>query len=239
MSKWKLYIISTSFLLVIGFLYGFAQYKNEQEKLEGIEVIFEENQALFITEVMVNKLLIQNESDLLNKAKSKINLYKIEQDINRNKMIESAEVFYAPSGKLKVKVVQRVPFARIKTDTHSYYIDRNGTRMPLSHNYTARVPLVTGVSTKKEEKECFVLVQRLVNDSFYKKQIVGIHRKNNGDYLLSTRIGNHKILFGKLDHIASKMKKLKVFYNKEWETETLKKYKLINLKYHNQVVCST
>lgn len=239
MSRWKIYIISIAFLLVIGFLYGFAQYKNEQEKLHGIEVIFEENQPLFITETMVNKLLIQSEKDLLNKGKSKINLHKIEQDLKRNKMMESTEVYYAPSGKLKVKVIQRVPFARIKTNTDSYYIDRNGSEMPLSQNYTARVPLVTGVSTKKEEKECFVLIQRLVNDSFYKKQIVGIHRKNNGEYLLSTRIGNHKILFGKLENITSKMKKLKVFYKKEWGTETLKKYKLINLKYHNQVVCST
>ncbi|HIP47354.1 MAG TPA: cell division protein FtsQ [Lutibacter sp.] len=239
MSKWKLYIISTMLLLALGFLYGFAQHQNKQEKLQGIEVTFEENQPLFLTESMVNKLLIQSESNLLSKPKSEINLYNIEIDIKKNKMMESAEVFYAPSGKLQVKVVQRVPIARIQTSRNSYYLDRNGFAMPLSTKYTARVPLVTGVNTKETEKECFILIQKIVNDSFYKKQIIGIHRKLNGDYLLSTRIGNHKVLLGKSNNIEVKMKNLKVFYKKEWGTETLKKYKLINLKYDSQVVCST
>jgi len=239
MSKWKLYIISGILFLFVGFLYGFAQHQNKQEKLQGIEVVFEENQPLFLTESMVNKLLIQSESNLLSKPKSEINLYDIEQDVKKNKMMESVEVYYAPSGKLKVSVVQKVPYARIQSNKGSYYLDRNGFAMPLSTNYTARVPIVTGVNTKEVEKECFVLIQKIVNDTFYKKQIIGIHRKLNGDYLLSTRIGSHKVLFGKLESIASKMKKLKVFYKKEWGTETLKKYKLINLKYDSQVVCST
>ena len=239
MSKWKLYIISFLLLSSVVFLYGFAQHQNKQETLHGIEVIFEENQPLFLTESMVDKLLIQSESNLLSKPKSEINLYDIEQNIKKNKMMESAEVYYAPSGKLEVSIVQRVPYARVQSNKGSYYLDRNGFSMPLSTNYTARVPLVTGVNTKEAEKECFVLIQKIMNDTFYKKQIIGIHRKLNGDYLLSTRIGNHKILFGKLESIASKMKNLKVFYKKEWGTEDLKKYKLINLKYDNQVVCST
>lgn len=239
MNKLKLYLISFLLLLSIVFLYGFAQHQNKKEKLKGIEVLFEENQPLFITEKIVNKLLIQNQSDLLNKAKSKINLYELESYLKSNKMMESVEVFYAPSGKLKVKLVQRVPIARIQTGERSYYIDRTGYAMPLSDIYTARVPLVTGITTKEQEQECFILTQKIRKDAFLKKQIIGIHRKNNGDYLLSTRVGNHKILFGKLDNMIPKIKKLKVFYKKEWGTKTLKNYRLINLKYDRQVVCST
>lgn len=238
MSRWKIYLISFLLLLLVGFLYGFATFQNNREKITEIEVVFQENQPLFLTETMVNKLLIQSESDLLKKAKSKINLYDIEQNIKKNKMMESAEVFYTPAGTLQVNVTQRVPIARIQTNSNSYYLDRKGEVMPLSSNYSARVPLVTGVNSKAEEKECFVLIKKFVKDSFYKKQIIGIHRKANGDYLLNTRIGNHKVLFGKLENIDLKMKKLKVFYKKEWDSETLNKYRLINLKYDKQVVCS-
>lgn len=237
MRNWKLYISSILLLLVVSFLYGFAQHQNKQEKIDEIEVVFEENQTLFVSASMVNKLLTQSESNLLNKAKTDINLYHLEQALNKNKMIESAEVFYTPSGSMQVSLVQRVPLARIQTKDKSYYIDRQGLAMPLSDNYTARVPLVTGVN-KNTENESFALIQKIAMDPFYKKQVIGVHRKENGDYLLSTRIGTHKVLFGDLINMDEKLRKLKVFYSKEWGTETLDKYKLINLKYDRQVVCS-
>ena len=43
---------------------------------------------------------------------------------------------------------------------------------------------------------------------------------------------------GVLEDVDDKLKRLQVFYSKEWETETINKYRLINLKYNNQVVCS-
>ncbi len=238
MKRWVLYINTLLLLAVVGFLFGFTNHKNKQHKLTQIEVVFKENKPTFLTTSMVNKLLIQSEVNLLNKVKSEINLYKIEHEVNKNKMIENVEVFYTPKGKLKAQITQRVPIARIKNVSKSYYLDRQGLVMPLSPNNSARVPLVTGVNTKETEAECFKLVQKITEDDFYKKQIIGIHRKNDGDYLLSTRIGIHKILFGKLNRIDGKLKKLKIFYKKEWESESLKKYRLINLKYNRQVVCS-
>ena len=238
MNKWQLYIVSIILIILISVLYGFSSMNNAKKKLSKIEVYFEENKALFLTTEIVNKLLIQSDEHLLSKAKSKINLYELEERLNKNHMIENAEVYYAPDGILEVKVTQRVPLARVHNGKTSYYIDRQGINMPLSSNYTARVPLVTGVYGKEIEKECFQLINKIHNDDFLKKQIIGIHRKTNGDYLLSTRIGRHKILFGKLDNTKQKIKKLKIFYKKEWKSKALKEYKLVNLKYDKQVVCS-
>jgi cell division protein FtsQ len=238
MKQWKLYIISLLLILFVGFLYAFASIKNNEKTLTEIEVVFKENQSLFLTSEIVNKLLIQSDINLLKQAKSKINLYDIERGLKKNPMIENAEVFYVPDAKLKVSVVQRLPYARIQNGSKSFYIDRIGKEMPLSSHYTARVPLVTGVTSFKMEQDCFKIIKEIHADDFYKKQVIGIHRKSNGDYLLSTRIGKHKILFGKADNIDKKLKKLKIFYKKEWNSESIKKYKLINLKYDRQVVCS-
>lgn len=238
MKRWILYIQAWFLIIAVVFLYAFAQHENKQQNLDGIAVEFVENQPVFLTTEMVNKMLIQSEINLLNKPKTMINLHQLEAKVRENKMIENAEVYITPTGKLNASVVQRKPVARISNGSRSYYLDRKGLVMPLSANYAARVPLVTGVANDEMEKEVFSLIKDLENDSFYIKQIIGIHRKSNGDYLLSTRIGKHKVLLGKLNNVKNKLKKLQVFYSKEWNSETLNTYELINLKYDRQVVCS-
>jgi cell division protein FtsQ len=223
---------------LLGFLYGFSIQRNQEKNITEIEVQFIENQASFLTIEKVNKLLIQSETNLLNKPKSLINLHQLEEEVRNNKMVENAEVYITPRGKLRANIIQRVPLVRIQNGAKSYYLDRQGLPMPLSPNYSIRVPLVTGVVNTKMEAEVHELVEVINNNEFYKKQIIGIHRKINGDYLLSTRIGRHKILLGNLNDVENKLKKLQVFYKKEWDSENLRKYKLINLKFNHQVVCS-
>jgi len=238
MRTWILYIQTLLLTAGVIFLYAFAQHENERQNLEEIEVEFVENQPVFLTTQMVNKMLIQNEINLLNKPKTMINLHQLEAKVRENKMIENAELYITPTGKLKATVVQRKPLVRIHDGVSSYYLDRKGLRMPLSENYTVRVPLVTGIENSEMEKEVFFLIQYLEQDTFYEKQVIGIHRKSNGDYLLSTRIGKHKVLLGNLKNLKDKLKKLQVFYNKKWASEILNEYSLINLKYDRQVVCS-
>lgn len=238
MKRLILYIQVLLFIAGIVFLYAFALHKNQRKSIGKIEVEFVENQPTFLSVEIVNKLLIQSETNLLNKPKTLINLHQVEQEVRKNKMVENAELFITPNGELKANITQRVPVARLSNGAKVYYLDRQGLVMPLSANYSTRVPLVTGVLNSEMEKEVFFLIQKLDENEFYEKQIIGIHRKINGDYLLSTRIGRHKVLLGSLDNVDNKLKKLQVFYKKEWGSENLKKYKLINLKFNHQVVCS-
>ncbi len=238
MKNWKLYIITILMIALLGFLYGFAQHKSNEEKITKISVNFPEKHPDFISAETVNKLLIQSDAGLLNKPKSLINLHQIEERVRMDQMIEQAQLYMTLDGVLQADVIERVPVARVQKGEIAYYIDRQGARMPLSFNYAARVPLVTGAIDEKKEKEVFQLILKINKDPLYKKQIIGYHIKENGDYLLSTRIGRHKILLGKMDHLDDKLKKLKIFYKKKWNSEQMKIYKLINLKYKHQVVCS-
>lgn len=238
MKKWIFYIQVLLLTIGVVFLFAFAQHENTRQNLKEIEVEFIENQPVFLTTEMVNKMLIQSENNLLNKSKTMINLHELEAKVRENKMIENAELYITPTGKLKATVVQRKPLVRIHNGVNSYYLDRKGLKMPLSNNYTVRVPLATGIENNELEKEVFGLIQYLECNAFYKKQVIGIHRKGNGDYVLSTRIGKHKVLLGDLVDFKNKLKKLQVFYNKEWTSGTLNEYSLINLKYDRQVVCS-
>ena len=230
------YLMLFILILSLGFLYSFSNMKNGQRTIKEIQVEFESGDNQFLTHSMVNKLLIQNDSSVQNQAKSVIDLYSLEQKVLENPYIEKVSLYVSIDGTLNSVVKQRTPIARVIGDSGVYYIDAQGVKVPLSENYSARVPLITGVKEEQKESEVYQLLQKIVADNFLKKEIVGIHFDQSNDCLLTVRSGNYKIEFGELKEMDQKFRKLKAFYNKAFSDSTIQTYKTINIKYHNQVV---
>ena len=84
--------------------------------------------------------------------------------------------------------------------------------------------------------EQIIPLERMAEKSA-ENMIVGIEKSDVHEYKFSVRSGDYKINFGKLSEMETKFKKLKAFYSKTFKDKTIKNYNLINLKYHNQVVC--
>ena len=82
------------------------------------------------------------------------------------------------------------------------------------------------------------LLSKIVEDNFLQKEIVGVQKNEENEFEFAVRSGNYKIDFGKLSEMDIKFKKLKAFYNKTFEDNSIENYKTINVKYHNQVVCT-
>jgi len=82
------------------------------------------------------------------------------------------------------------------------------------------------------------LILKINKDNFLKKEIVAVQKLTTNEYKFSVRSGDYKIEFGKLKDLDIKFKKLKAFYNKTFLDKTIQNYKTINVKYHNQVVCT-
>lgn len=228
-------------LCVIGitlFLFGFANNRNEMRKIAEIDVQFEQGENLFMDYEMVNKLLIQNEGQLKNKSKSLIDLNGLEKQVLAHPMVEHAATYITVDGLLRISIKQRSPIARINTNTESYYIDRQGKMMPLSQNYSARVPIVSGFMSSENTDDLYKLLTHILNDDFLQKQIIGIHKNDENDFVLKTRIGNHEVEFGKIENLKTKFENLKTFYAYAMPNQTIDKYKKISLKYNNQVVCT-
>ena len=225
-------------LVGLSLLYGFSLQRNSQKKIVDISVNFEAGDNNFLTHNMVNKLLIQNNETVKNKAKSILDLYSLENNILKNPYVEKAAVFYTVNGMLKTVVKQREPIARIVSKNSSYYIDKQGVKVPLSDVFSARVLLISGVKKDQEIKEVLPFVKVILKDDFFKKEIVGIHKSAENEFVFSVRSGDYKIDFGNLEDIEVKFKKLKAFYNTTYKNKTIQNYKTITVKYHNQVVCT-
>jgi cell division protein FtsQ len=187
---------------------------------------------------MVDKLLIQNNKTVVNQAKSTIDLYSLERNVSENPYIEKAAVFLTIGGLLKATIKQRTPIARMLSSKDSYYVDKQGIKIPLSANYSARVLLVSGMESEADVQRILPLIGSILEDDFLQKEIVGIVKSADDNYMFSVRSGNYKIDFGKLTDIALKFRKLKAFYNTTFDNKTIQEYKTIAIKYHNQVVCT-
>ncbi|WP_369407150.1 cell division protein FtsQ/DivIB [Seonamhaeicola sediminis] len=223
--------------VVVIFLYAFSTHRNDVRKVSKPKVEFVGENSLFVTRDNVSKLLIQNSESFKNVPKEALDLNELEKALKSNPMIKSAEVYVAVNGTLNAKVEQKTPVARVCANA-SYYIDAEGSFMPLSSNYSARVPLVTGYVEKNNLKNVYTIAREIQKDDFLKKHVVEIHQSLDKDIFLKLRQCKFIVQLGGVNLLDKKINNLKAFYLKTTNEGTLNDYSKVNLQFDNQVVCS-
>ncbi len=235
--NWSTIRLFLMFGLVI-FMFSFTSMKNSARKLLKTEVVFVEDENVFVTSETVNKLLIENNQHPKTIAKEGVDLDKLEKSINSHNMIEKSEVFVTINGVLKAVVKQRTPIVRVSLENETFYFDYQGNKMPLSENLSARVPLVSGSINESNNKNLIAVFRYIFNDNFLKKNIIGVEVFENGSLIMRNREYDFEIDFGRPIHIKDKFNNYKAFFQKAEEESLLTKYKKINLKFTHQVVCT-
>jgi cell division protein FtsQ len=206
-------------------------------KIKKTEVIFVGENSLFLKPETVNKLLIEKNHDLKTINKDGLDLNKLEESVSSHEMIQKADVFVSVDGVLKAVVEQKTPLGRVFDETGSFYIDYEGDKMPLSDNYTARVPLISGEMTAVKKEKLAEVLKRIAKDDFLKKNIIGVQVLSSGGLIMANRNYDYQIDFGRTINIDRKFKNYKAFFQKAVLDSTLDKYRRINLKFTKQVVC--
>lgn len=240
MKKYTGIVISFLLILLVVFLYGFAAKRNAHKKSDKVEVVFTNGENLFVTHEMVNNMLIQNLKIHKNQSVESLLLKNLEQAVESNPMVQEAEVFYTIEGNLGALVTQRTPLLRVVNGLESFYLDEHGKKMPLSGNYSSRVPIISDFYEEEVSPDLTQLARKIKDDPFLQKQVIAV-KQDQGEvkqFELYTRIGNQTIEFGTVQNFDEKKKKLKAFYQNAINSNTLEVYDTINLKFKNQIVCS-
>jgi cell division protein FtsQ len=224
-------------VLLVGFLFVFSSFRNSTRLVSKPMIQFVGNDNLFITQETVSKLLIQNQETVTNKPKDIIDLNALETALISNPMIKQAQVFMNVEGLITARIEQKKPIARVNTNA-SYYIDDQGSYMPLSTNYTARVPLVTGVIEKNNLSTVFAIAKKVRADEFLNKHVVEIHQNEDQSIDLRLRKDDFKVHLGRLELLDKKINNLKAFYLKAMKDGVLDSYSAVNLKFDKQVICT-
>ncbi len=178
-----------------------------------------------------------------------LDLRRIEENIlEKDPFIKDADVYIDAENRLHIDVEQRQPIVRIiDAKGKSYYLDKEGNFMPLSSNFTARVPVATGYippytpeyQRKKQDalRYLFSLMEDIQSDEFMLALAEQIFVTENREFIIVPKLGKQKILLGRYENIEDKFKRLKIFYKEALPYEGWNKYKTINLKFKGQVVC--
>lgn len=211
-----------------------------------------------ILDSLQNKMLEKKEvvemvlkgGKLLGQRIDTINTHNIEKNLLDEGEISEAEVYTLRDGTLRVEISQRKPAIRFENNSQRHYADETGYIFPLLS--TSTVPIVSGEiplslsndfkgypveKDLKWIKSALALTSFIENNSYWKRQVEQISVQKNGDIILSLRCGSERIIFGKCTDIEEKFEKLAAYYKSVAPQNGVRRYKTVNLKYKNQIIC--
>lgn len=231
-------------------VFGFSTGERRTSVCRSLEVNVEHVSGVyFIDESVVIRRIFDLGEPIVGAPLAEINLSRIRRAICEMPSVKEATVYPRIDGRLMVNITQRRPLFRvIGTGSAGYYIDTQGKPMPLSSNHSANVPVVTGklpidlshpeaVAAHPGIEHAFSLVQYIEAHSFISSLTEHLIHLGEGEFELVPRVGSARILIGQATDLDSKFERLQAFYLTMTAHNNINKYKRINLKYRDQVVC--
>ena len=239
----KRILIASLLLIVVGygiFAMGyFSKLPNSTVCNEIVVELTDVSENMLITKERVYNQVVNSEYNPLGRHSDSINTEKIEAYIEKNKIVKDATAYFTSSGKLKIKVAQRIPLYKIMGEGGNFFVDRDGVMIPAQSVFAVKLPIVSGYVEKEfaaNELRKFVLY--LQKNQFWGQQIEQIYIKANGDVELIPKVGNHRIVVGTLTDVDKKLNRLMKFYLSGLNEVGWNRYAVINLKYDKQIVCT-
>jgi cell division protein FtsQ len=202
----------------------------QQEKLQQADLYIFPSEKSFIVPEEVKQIIKIKDSVI-----KSIKIDSLEKLLEKNDYIRNAEVYKDLNGRLVAEIEQYKPIARI-LGTKSYYIDIDGNEKPLSNHYTERVVLVFGNITEKNKSSLTALLKKIYEDKELNMIISEIHLEQNK---IRLKINGTKanVIMNIPDEKNRQLYKLKVFNAYLHKKHLENKYKEIDLRFENQVVC--
>jgi len=239
---------------------SFVSSKNKEVNCQGLNIdIADFDESRFVTRKDVINLLGRNNFKYIGLPVVSVNTLKAESLLYYIPAIKQIEAYTTVDGNLNIHIEQRKPLIRIVDRSfHSYYIDVEGTVMPISEYFSAYTlvangnihePIAirrnqsifsfdsTGAMKHTQLTDLYELASFINNDDLWNSQIEQIYVNVDNEYILTPRVGSHTIILGDGKNIKGKLKKLKNIY-KVLNTIGWNTYSTINLKFKNQVVCT-
>lgn len=239
------WVVSLSGVVV---LMSFINVKEEAVICKDVKIYIPGNQYFIDKEEIDNILHLNSTNTLIGRRIAGINMHDLENKLKANAFIETAQVYADMDGVIRVEVTQRTPILRMMTQfDKDFYVDEHGLKVPLSNNFTARVlaangfieePMGDKIDTLHTDmaKQVFKTAAFITKDTLWNAQIAQIYVNEQHEMELIPRVGSDRILLGNADSLQNKFANLLAFYKQAIPRVGWEAYKLINIKYANQVI---
>lgn len=236
-------------LLTLFALIAFTERMQAPATVSNIQIsILNIHENHFLEEKDIMRLMRLDEENLRGADLSVLNFSEVENRIRESPYVQRAELFSDLKGNLMVNVTLRRPIARIvQSDGPDAYIGEDGTIMPVSGKFAARVLLVSGemagklirldnVNNSEVGRQLMDMVHMIKHDEFWNAQIAQIDINARGKAVMFPQVGDEHIEFGRPENLDAKFRKLKIFYKEILPRVGWNKYDRVNVEYQGQVV---
>jgi cell division protein FtsQ len=250
MKNWQKIVINilwsiAAAALIVLFVVSWKAKSEKQLTDIQVELVGESAQALFMDEFAIRSIL--NEQGVKEGMPiEKINLTQLEKFIEKTEWVKNAEFFINNKLVLEVKIEQRIPIARVFTASGtSFYIDIEGSRLPLKQLTVLNLPVFTGFPTDQPKlsrpdsvllKDVLFFAKTIQKDSFFMAQVAQVNIEPNGTFQMVPTLGDHLVLLGTVDQLEDKLNRLFTFYKKVWLVSGVNAYQYIDCRFNHQVV---
>lgn len=236
-------------VIVVAGIIAFTERKQSRASIKDITIkMVNINENHFLDESDILDFMQLDKENLKGASLDRVNLKEVEQKIKREPFVKDAQLYSDLKGNLVVRTELRRPIARIvRNDGPDGYIAEDGTVMPVSDRFTARVILVSGPYVRsllkqknlndfEEGKNLLNLIESIRDDEFWSAQIAQLEIDSKMRITIFPQVGDERIEFGKPENAEIKFKKLMIFYKEILPRMGWNKYNRVNLEYEGQIV---
>ncbi len=233
MKNKQILLFAFVFSVVIG-LSGFALHQNKNRKIKTVEIEFSATEPVFLTDSLVNKLLILKKGYKPDQLKDSLDLSMLESLIEKNPAVAVTEAFTYPDGRLGMRIEERKPFLHIKGE-HSFFLDQQGNRFQMPSVVIDSLPSVRGKFEDSELPMLLKLVKTLQQDLFLRQNQIEIIKTKTGLDLNFSGLP-YTVSLGQPVKLKEKINKLKAYQAYQNAQEERSLAGRINLAFEGQVV---
>ncbi|MDD4746645.1 MAG: hypothetical protein RBR35_04325 [Salinivirgaceae bacterium] len=261
MNKSTKYIISYSIVAIYMIVsLSFIGRKSNEELCTVVEINMVDSLNRLVVPRDITRLMEEKKQSIYGHPVSQINKMELSRLIlTYNPLVQDVGIYRAEGGTICMDIKSRKPILRvINKYGQGYYLDREGMIFPLSTHFSARVLIANGdileqgyqnkaihidsmyskfAAKRLTLQELLILAKYIDSDEFLKAQIEQIYVVGN-EYEMIPKVGSHIIVFGSIDNYVNKFFNLKAIYYKGFSNLGWQKYKSVNLKFDNQVICT-
>lgn len=236
-------------VLIVAGIIAFTERRQSSAAINDITIkLVNVDENHFLEERDIVDLIQLDKENLKGGSLNRVNFKEVEEKIKHESFIKDAQLYSDLKGNLVVRAELRRPIARIiRNDGPDGYIAEDGTLMPVSDKYTARVILISGpyvrqlvkeknLNGSEDGKKLAELLNDIREDEFWNAQIAQLDIDSKMRITIFPQVGDERIEFGKPDDVQEKFKKLMIFYKEILPRMGWNKYDRVNLEYEGQIV---
>ncbi len=192
----------------------------------------------FLEEADVKQMLVSSHLSPIGQAMEYVNLRQIEESLEKEELIEQVECYKAQDNVVNISIRQRIPVIRVINEQgEDYYVDNHGKAIQHS-NYSCNLIVATGhISKAYAEKVLGPVANIIINDAFWKNEIVQLNILSDGSVELIPRVGNHLAYLGQPTGVTTKLQRLRKFYQYGLNKVGWNKYARVSVEFDNQIIC--